>query len=361
MKVNQMLKKVWNFLVRMDVASVLITLVLALTAFGSFFPQRTPELSADPERLALWEDGIQDRYGSSAEPLLSLGMFKLYKTPLFITALALLGISTLVCILHRWKSIWVRAFNKEVRCPDALFENLAHRGEFILKDDGDILVFQELLRARGLRLRSETEGDVHHFRAERFRYSPLGRLVSHLGVVLLLLGAVITSAFSWRGDVAVEPGGDAQLPVIGWRIFNEGFEVERYRDGSVSDYMASVRITNLGEEIARGQVRLNHPLNADNRSVYLTGFTPTEGRVAINLLIVRDPGYVLVLTAGFLVLLGMTVSFNFPNCCVFARLMVDGTLCFAGRADRRACDFDDEFRTLVAELENRIAKGKNGH
>jgi cytochrome c biogenesis protein ResB len=358
---NQILKRVWNFLARMDVASVLITLVLLLAAFGSFFPQWTPELSLDPDRRALWREGIRNRYGRAAELLIGMGVFKLFQTPLFITSFALLVVSTLVCILHRWKAVWRRVFNQEVRCPDTLFENLKHKCEFILKGSNDILVFQDLLSASGFRVRSTMIGDTHHFRAERYRYSPLGRLVSHLGTVLLLLGVVISSACSWRGGVMVEPGGDVQLPSIGWHIFNEGFEVERYRDGSVADYVASVRVTHHGEEIARGQVRLNDPLNVHHRAVYLTGFVPTGSGVAVNLMVVRDPGYDLVIAACFLVLLGMTVSFNFPNCCIFARFMADGTLRFVGRAERRACDFDDEFRTLETELAEKMAKGKHGY
>ena len=112
--------------------------------------------------------------------------------------------------------------------------------------------------------------------------------------------------------------------------------------------------------IAQGQVRPNYPLNVGNRGLYLMGFVPTAEGVAITLQIVRDPGYGLVLMAGFLVLLGMVVRFNFPHCCIFARLESDGTLRLAGRADRRACDFGSEFQALMTELEAKIADIKTG-
>jgi hypothetical protein len=56
------------------------------------------------------------------------------------------------------------------------------------------------------------------------------------------------------------------------------------------------------------------------------------------------------------VFLGMTMSFNFPNCCIYARLMPDGFLRLAGRADRRAYDFDYEFQALMRELEGKMVK-----
>jgi hypothetical protein len=181
-----------------------------------------------------------------------------------------------------------------------------------------------------------------------------------LGVVILILGVLISTAFSRRGEVVIPPGGDAHLPSIGWYIFNDDFQIERYQDGSVADYVASVKIANQGDQIVSGQVRLNQPLNADNHAVYLMGFAPAGDGVAINLLIVRDPGYGLVIAAGFLVLFGMTVTFNFPNCCVFARLMPDRSMRIVGRADRRACDFEFEFGSLMTELVDKITESENG-
>jgi cytochrome c biogenesis protein len=344
----------------MDVASVLIFLVLLWVALGTCFPQRTLGLDSEPNRLAQWDEGIRNRYGGFVEPLRAVGVFKLYKSPLFITSFVLLAASSLVCTLNRWKAIWRRVFNPDVRCADTLFEMVEHSGKFILKEVEDIKIFQELLEARGMRVCSDMNEDIHHFRADRYRFSPLGSLVSHLGVVLLLGGTIISSTFGWRGEVIIEPDQDVSLPAFGWHIFNEGFKIERYPDGNVASYVAQVKITSPGQVIAQGEVRPNEPLNVGTRGIYLMGFLPAEEGVAITLQIVQDPGYGLVLTAGFLVLLGMVVSFNFPHCCIFARLEPDGTLCLAGRADRRAYDFGSEFQALISQLEAKIPEIKKG-
>jgi hypothetical protein len=90
----------------------------------------------------------------------------------------------------------------------------------------------------------------------------------------------------------------------------------------------------------------------------------------VTLLTVHDPGYGVVITAGFLLLLGLTVSFNFPHCCIHARIepqgacpelaegacpeLAEGTLRLAGRADRRACGFGREFEALVEEIKRAV-------
>jgi hypothetical protein len=66
---------------------------------------------------------------------------------------------------------------------------------------------------------------------------------------------------------------------------------------------------------------------------------------------VHDPGYGLIVAAGFLLLSGLTVSFNFPRSWIQARTEPDGTLRLAGWAERRACDFRREFTRLMGEME----------
>jgi len=80
----------------------------------------------------------------------------------------------------------------------------------------------------------------------------------------------------------------------------------------------------------------------------------------VTLLAVRDPGYGLVIAAGFLLLLGMTVSFNFPHACVRARIGPPGTLCLAGQADRRAHGFEREFAGLVEEIGRAAQSAEEG-
>ena len=104
----------------------------------------------------------------------------------------------------------------------------------------------------------------------------------------------------------------------------------------------------------RGSLGVNNPLAHSGIGIYLSGYGPGEEGNSITLLAVHDPGYGLVIAAGFLLLLGLTVSLNFPRCWVQARIGPDGTLCLAGWAERRAWDFEREFGALPQEI-NRLA------
>jgi len=104
---------------------------------------------------------------------------------------------------------------------------------------------------------------------------------------------------------------------------------------------------------------VNEPLHYGGVGLLLQAYAETPDGASVTLLAVRDPGYGLAVVAGFLLLFGMTVSFNFPHCCVRARVAPEGTLRLAGRADRRACDFWREFAALVEEIRRALeSKGE---
>jgi hypothetical protein len=92
-------------------------------------------------------------------------------------------------------------------------------------------------------------------------------------------------------------------------------------------------------------------LNYRGVKIILTGYIGLQEDYSIATLAVYDPGYGAAVIAGVLILIAMTISFNFPHCCIQARYEPDGTLLIAGRAERRAYTFEREFSSIVEELQ----------
>jgi len=196
-----------------------------------------------------------------------------------------------------------------------------------------------------------------HLRGDRYRLAPLATLVTHLAVLLLLLGATLSSGYGWREELTIGPGEVVEVGHgSGVALRNEGFTITRYPDGSVASYEAEVAIIAEGREVAHDSVLVNEPLTYGPVRLYLQAYAGTPDGYSVTLLAVHDPGYGVVITAGFLLLLGLTVSFNFPHCCVHARIEPEGTLRLAGRADRRACGFGREFEALVEEIGRLVSR-----
>ncbi len=356
-------RRVYRFLARMDVAAVLIAIVLLLAVLGSFFPQLPPTIAADPERLARWETAVRARYGALTDLLSASGAFRCFRSPVFLVPVALLALATLVCTLDRWRGLWRRAFHQPVRCSDTALDTALHTTSLTLSPPlvggagGGIM--RESLEQRGFRVRTTevvtTNGSLIYLRGDRNRLAPLATLVTHLAVLLLLLGAALSSGYGWREEVTIGPGETAEVGHgSNLALRNEGFTIARYPDGSVASYEAEVTIAEGGREVKRSRVRVNEPLFYGPVRLYLQAYAESPDGYSVTLLAVHDPGYGVVIAAGFLLLLGLTVSFNFPHCWVHARIEPEGMLRLAGRADRRAWGFGREFETLVKELRHAV-------
>ena len=353
---------------RLDVGAVLIFAVLLLAVLGSFLPQISPAVEADPERWAQWEAGARARYGGLMDLLTAAGAFRWFRSPGVVLVLVLLVAATFVCTLGRWRGVWRRAFHRPVRCPDAVFDRGPHVAALKAPSVVDLLALvRRGLEGKGFRV-GTTEvgpadgtagGRIVYLRGDRNRLAPLATLVTHAAVVLLLAGAALSSAFGWREVVTIGPGETAEVGHgSGLALRNEGFAIQRYPGGSVAGYEAAVAVVDAGREAARGTVRVNGPLNYKGVRLLLQAYAETPDGARVTLLAVRDPGYGPVIAAGFLLLLGMTVTFNFPHCCVHARIGPQGTLRLAGRADRRACDFGREFAAFVEGVERAVGVGE---
>ncbi|MEE9618327.1 MAG: cytochrome c biogenesis protein ResB, partial [Anaerolineae bacterium] len=288
------------------------------------------------------------------------------------------------CTLNRWRGLWQRVF---VRCSDVALDGAPHTARLIMTPPlvggagGDIV--RESLEQRGFRVRTTevtpTNHPTIHLRGDRYRLAPLATLVTHLAVLLLLLGAVLSSGYGWREELTIGPGEVVEVGHgSGVALRNEEFTIVRYPDGSVASYDAEVAIIAEGREVTQGSVRVNEPLNYGSVRLYLQAYAGTPDGYSVTLLAVHDPGYGMVITAGFLLLVGLTVSFNFPHCCVHARIepegacpatastrggelaegacpeVAEGTLRLTGRADRRACGFEREFEALVEEIKRAV-------
>jgi cytochrome c biogenesis protein ResB len=337
---------------------VLIVAVLLLAALGSCFPQLSSAVADDPGRLAHWETITRARYGALTDFLRASGAFRWFRSPIFLIPLALLAIATLVCTLNRWRGVWRRSFRRAVRCSDAVLDDAPHTARLTASPEVVLpRVVRDCLERRGFGVRSETIEGVVHLRGDRNRLAPLATLVTHLAVLLLLLGMVLSGGYGWREEIVIRQGETASVGRGSQlTLRDEGFAITRYADGSVAGYEASVAVIEGGQEAMRGSIRVNEPLIYSGVGLHLQAYAEAPNGYNVTLLAVHDPGYGLVIAAGFLLLLGLTVSFNFPHCRIHARIEPEETLRLAGRAGRRAWGFGREFASLVEEIRRRVGE-----
>jgi cytochrome c biogenesis protein len=368
-------RKAWRYLSRLHLGVILLAVLLGAIIVGTLFP-RLPQ-QTDPDT---WWQAVRDRYGALYAPLRALGLFDTFGSLWFQGLLTLLLLSALACFLNRVWPLSRVVFRPRTRLPAERFERAALRAElrFSSLQDADFAL-RAALRRRHYRVQTESwdrsEDPSQHqlyLRADRHHLPRMGTLLTHIGLIALLLSAAWSGVRGWRTP-SLAVSSDRVTAVghstgIGLRC--DRFTVLRDDDGAPRDYRAQVAlIAQNGEAVIQGTVHVNRPLTHGGVSYHLQGFhlqTSSAGSVAetetcdVTLSAVHDPGYGMVIAAGLCLLAGVTLTFHFPHRRLWSRVAATGETTLVGTTTWDRERFAHQFEALVAEL-RKVAEASITH
>ncbi|MEJ2110866.1 MAG: cytochrome c biogenesis protein ResB, partial [Acidobacteriota bacterium] len=163
--------------------TVVLLLTLAATSIiGTVLPQ-----NADP--MAYRRAFGEILYGFFNH----LGLFDMYHSWWFILLLLLLAINILICSINRLNALWKIIFTRNPKYSLNSFRNTKNTVQFNVSRAWQAMV-PAIDRYLDGKFRSRVRQDSDSgcvFFAEKWRWSRIGVYIVHLGVILLLVGAVI--------------------------------------------------------------------------------------------------------------------------------------------------------------------------
>lgn len=267
--------RVWRELSALRLAAVLLALLVGIVLVGTVIPQMPSEVATNPTARTAWLAAAEAKLGARAGWYNSLGLFTLYRSPIFVLAVALLLLNTLVCTLNRLGGVWrgITAPPRVVQSEE-FYTNARHRAAIPATKAAEELVRGILARRRYRVVQVAREG-VTYVYADRGRWFHLAMPLVHLGVLVVILAFAVSQWAGWRvPGMALPPG---QVTAVGngpgWALGSERFTIERAADGGW-DYAATVSVLENGVEVRRGVVRVNGPLTYRGVSCYLTSYGP---------------------------------------------------------------------------------------
>ena len=348
-------RRVWRLLISLKLAVILLLAILLVAFLSTLFPQLPPDVAADPETRGLWLAVAQERYGLLFGPLHALGLFEFSKAWWFRLLLAGLFLSTLACTVNRLGSIWRIVFRPRVKPSGILFERGVNRVS--LRADSSEKVIEAVkgaLSKRRYRLSVKRVGKTTYLLADKNRLARLGSLVTHISLLIFILGALWYRGFGWRREVALTPGETYEIGP-GFQLRSDGFRVERYPGGEPRDYRAHLAVIEGEQEVLTKIVRVNEPLVYEGVSLYLKSYELLEAEGSsdyeIVFLAVHDPSFAPVVFAGFLMLGGLILSFYFPHYRIWAKVTGEGEVSLVGRGDVDQRGLTSQFEAIIRELE----------
>ncbi|RAL22671.1 cytochrome c biogenesis protein ResB [Thermoflavimicrobium daqui] len=262
-KHKNFIDQVWSFFSSVKVAIILILITLIAAGIGSLLPQERVAATSNPELF------YSQEYGIWGEWFYKLGLSDMYNSWWFMTLLAMIGVSLVICSLDRVIPLYRALKNQKVeKSTDFLLRQRISYQESVAdeKKEEKFDALTTALKKRRYQIRQEGDSIL----AEKGRISRWGPYINHIGLIIFLLGVLLRFLIpGWYLDQAmyIQEGQTRKVPDTPYYVKNEKFIVEQY-DGKFAGipkkYQTKLILYQQDSSgnlkpVHRGSAIVNHP------------------------------------------------------------------------------------------------------
>jgi cytochrome c biogenesis protein len=223
------------------------------------------------------------RFGIGLYEVLNFfNLFDMYHSWWFSAILLLLVINLITCSVHRLPGIWRQIFRESDSegLVDSTLKILPYvekiRGPKSDHTESEGVIRSNLKIWFGDPERIEKESSITLY-AEKGKFSRLGVPITHLSILIILIGGILGSLYGFKGHVEILEGEtvdriflrakDGEVPKpLAFSVRCDDFKITYYdlpgrKEKHVKEYSSQVTILENGKEVLKKAVQVNHPLH----------------------------------------------------------------------------------------------------
>jgi cytochrome c biogenesis protein len=279
------LRYLWRFFTSIRLTLVLISIIILLGIVSIFLVQSPNGMSYGSAGYYTWlENAVRPDFSIWTDTLSFFGLFDVFHSPLFLGTGILLVINILCCSVNRLPALR-NTLTLNLRGKSAAdFE----KSPVILctgsSATNTVLSITNALMRRNYRVRTEEQGEVVFIAANKYAFSRLGTLVSHLSLILLIIGFLVGSFSGFRNDAFIVAEGYTREigHNTGLTLGLVAFTADFWPDGTPQEYRSDVVLYKDGQPVKNAAVRINHPLSYAGVRIYQSFYGPAAEMLIIN-------------------------------------------------------------------------------
>ncbi len=284
---------IYDLFASLKLAFFLMIAIAVLSMFGSTYIEQEQPVSY-----------YVQKYGEQkAHVIMSLHLNNIFHSWYYRTLLYLFGINLIICSIKRLPPIWRHTFGKErILKLDERAEK--HLKPISAKLNTDILSVAKFLKSEGFKVFYEEDGNKKYIYAEKGKWSRLGVYIVHIGLIILLAGALIDSYFGIRGIMQVPEGEKSNIMMsldmasnkvykLPFYVYEKRFKIITYGKSSpefasaVKSYESNIYIIKNNKIVDKGFLAVNSPFSYNGYHIYqasygMTGYPKFMDLVVIN-------------------------------------------------------------------------------
>ncbi|EGL83194.1 ResB family protein [Caldalkalibacillus thermarum TA2.A1] len=222
---------IWNFFASVKVGVWLLVITLVASMLGTIYPQQMYIPStADPYEY------YPENYGFGGFLYVTLGFHNLYSSWWYVTLLVLIGISIIVASIDRGLPLYRALKRQRVKRHPQFLKRQRIYSQVTVKQPAQVLEkAKQALASMRYKVREENGAVL----GEKNRFSRWGAYVVHLGLIILLVGALLRvlpgftmDQYVWirDGEIVPVPGTNNQ-----YYIQSEGFTLKVYEEYQIGE------------------------------------------------------------------------------------------------------------------------------
>ncbi len=281
-------RPLWALLTNVKFALLLVGLAGFAGLLAVVIPQMPGAMRGSPAGRAAWLEAQRESFGPLTDLMDAYGLFEVYHTYWFNGLWVLIIVAVTVCTVSRIPPVWRTVHRPPKRVPDGYFDRARGRVscESAAPPEQAAEELARALRRRRFRVErvAESGGRVYLF-ADRFAWAQYGTFLSHLALLLLLIGAFLTKFAGFEKVLALAETG-AAAPVFDrpgpGQIFVEMVDAIEGRDaeGNIVDWR-SVLAIRRGDEVVRCVTTVNDPCRAFGYRFHQAAFISDLARLRV--------------------------------------------------------------------------------
>lgn len=326
-KKKNIVDRVWDVFISIKLAIVLFALIALTSIVGTILEQQ-----AEPERnIKILSGLLGDSLAPSVYGVLdAMGFVDMYHSWWFVALLMLFAVNLMICSLDRFPAIWKLVREPVKPLSEENMGRMPIKRELTLKGKPD-KVKETVLKVTGYKFSEANEAGGLQLYRERGRHSRLGVLITHMSIILILIGAIVGIFFGFRGSINIPEGatyafaftktgplgnqganernsiiqallnsngdvpraaftlgmGEGQLTArmrrlgiepLGFGVRVDDFEVSFYGNSDMpKDYQSTLTVIDGGKDVLTKTIEVNDPLKYKGITLYQSSYGLSGG------------------------------------------------------------------------------------
>lgn len=221
------------------------------------------------------------------------GLYDMYHSWWFVSLLCALSLNIIVCTFERFPPKWKSLLNHRKDFRTSFIDRLQNSQSLTVQGDPESAKERLLsvFKKKKYKTMVSGEGDgEYRIYAWKGAIGRLGSDVTHISLLLILLGAIIGSFYGYKDFQGIYVGGTFQAPNEEFMIRLDKFWIDYYDTGQIKQYNSLLTVIENDEEVMQKQIWVNEPLYYKGVRFYQSTYGMAWDRVekAIIALIKKD-------------------------------------------------------------------------